>query len=131
MRSLTGCARPTKSTCRSPYCEWGPYCGDGTVQSPEEQCDEGLDNVLYAADGTGCGSDCLPAPYCGDGIRNGPEECDDPEGNTGEYGGCNEDCTLAPYCGDGVIQSSEGEQCDDGPIGSFNCTPDCLARVPW
>ncbi len=111
-------------------CEWGPYCGDGTVQSPEEQCDEGLDNVLYSADGTGCGSDCVPAPYCGDGIRNGPEQCDDPEGNTGAYGGCNADCTLAPYCGDGVVQASEGEQCDEGPIGSLSCTPDCLSRVP-
>ncbi|MBN2193297.1 MAG: DUF4215 domain-containing protein [Polyangiaceae bacterium] len=110
-------------------CEWGPYCGDGTVQSPEEECDDGTDNVLYSADGQGCGPDCVPAPYCGDGIRNGPEECDyGTENNTGEYGGCSEDCTLAPYCGDGLIQADEGEECDDGPVGSLNCSPDCRIR---
>ena len=110
-------------------CEWGPYCGDGT-KDPQEECDEGVDNRAYSADGTGCGYDCKRAPYCGDGIRNGPERCDlGEENNTGDYGTCNPDCTQSPYCGDGVVQRSFGEECDDGPTGSLNCTVSCRSRV--
>jgi fibro-slime domain-containing protein len=110
-------------------CEWGPYCGDGTLQPPE-LCDNGALNRAYTRDAGGCGYDCKPAPYCGDGERNGPEQCD--EGttkNAGTYGGCNADCTLAPRCGDRVVQSAHGEQCDDGPIGSLDCTADCRSRT--
>jgi fibro-slime domain-containing protein len=40
-------------------CDWGPYCGDGTVD-PGETCDEGAGNV--SADEAGlCGYDCRPA----------------------------------------------------------------------
>jgi len=109
-------------------CTWGPYCGDGDINGPET-CDDGPDNTLYSADGEGCGPDCEPAPYCGDGIRNGSEQCDDgEEENTGEYGGCNPDCTRAPHCGDYEVQTDEGEECDDGPVGSLDCTPDCRGR---
>ncbi len=111
-------------------CTFGPYCGDGELDEPEEACDLGARNSSYAADGEGCGYDCQPAPYCGDGVRNGPEACDDGEDeNTGEYGSCNPDCTLAPYCGDRVVQRDEGEQCDDGPQGSVECSIDCRVRV--
>ena len=110
-------------------CIWGPYCGDGDVAA-EETCDDGADNVLYAASGGGCGPDCEPAPYCGDGVRNGPEQCDlGSDENTGEYGGCKEDCTRAPYCGDRIVQASQGESCDAGPIGSLNCSPECQQRI--
>ena len=109
-------------------CVWGPYCGDGHLD-PEETCDDGDENTLYSAAPGACGPDCEPAPYCGDGIRNGSEACDDgTDENTGEYGGCNPNCTRAPYCGDGVVQADEGEECDDGPIGSLSCTPGCIQR---
>lgn len=112
-------------------CEWGPYCGDGEVQSAYEACDLGMDNASYSSDGEGCGYDCQPAPYCGDGVRNGStEKCDDgTANNTGAYGGCNADCTLAPHCGDSIIQTKEGEDCDDGPIGSLSCGVDCQFRT--
>lgn len=110
-------------------CTWGPYCGDGNLD-PEEKCDEGLDNTLYSASGEGCGYDCAPAPYCGDGVRNGPEECDDgTDENTGDYGECSPECELGPRCGDGVVQRSEGEECDEGPIGSVTCSPECRSRA--
>ncbi|MFC1641252.1 DUF4215 domain-containing protein [Myxococcota bacterium] len=109
-------------------CTWGPYCGDGQVDA-DEACDDGTENTLYSHSGEGCGPDCQPVPYCGDGERNGPEECDDgSDDNTGDYGACKPDCTLAPRCGDGKVQASEGEECDEGPIGSLTCTPDCRAR---
>ncbi len=108
-------------------CEFGPFCGDGEPNGPEI-CDEGVDNVSYAAAKGGCSYDCQVAPWCGDGERNGPEQCDlGVDGNTGEYGTCNADCTFAPRCGD---KKKEGtEQCDDGPTGSLSCTPTCKRRV--
>jgi hypothetical protein len=110
-------------------CDWGPYCGDGQLDATET-CDDGLNNRAYSSSGQGCGYDCEPAPYCGDGERNGPEQCDlGTAQNTGDYGTCETNCTLAPRCGDRVLQRPEGEECDDGPIGSVNCRPDCKLRV--
>jgi fibro-slime domain-containing protein len=109
-------------------CEWGPYCGDGN-KDPAEACDDGPKNTAYSTAPGACGFDCLPAPYCGDGERNGPEQCDlGTAANTGAYGGCNADCTRAPFCGDRIVQGDKGEECDDGPTGSFDCTPSCALR---
>jgi fibro-slime domain-containing protein len=109
-------------------CEWGPYCGDGK-KDPTEVCDNGSRNTAYSSESNGCGYDCQPAPYCGDGERNGPEQCDlGKSQNTGAYGKCNLDCTLAPYCGDRVKQFGNGEECDDGPTGSTQCSPQCKNR---
>jgi fibro-slime domain-containing protein len=72
-------------------CTLGPYCGDGTVQSPPESCDNGKANQPTAtAYGKGvCTAACTPAPYCGDGIVQSQfgETCD---GTTG----CTSTCTL-------------------------------------
>lgn len=109
-------------------CEWGPYCGDGEVNG-SEQCDDGVNNVAYSHDGTGCSYECKKnVPYCGDGVRNGPEQCDEGSRNDGRYGGCTPECTRAPHCGDGIVQADEGEECDDGPAGSAECTQTCARR---
>ena len=58
-------------------CQWGPYCGDGIVQSPPESCDLGSQDT--ASHGTqGCTPGCQAPAYCGDGIvqTNEGEECD-------------------------------------------------------
>lgn len=110
-------------------CVFGPYCGDSITNGPE-QCDDGPNNTHYSVVGVACGYDCQTAPYCGDGVRNGPEQCDlGSAGNSGDYGGCNPTCTRAAYCGDRVVQEGEGEECDDGPNGSLECTPDCQERI--
>ena len=66
----------------------GPYCGDGTVEEPQEECDDGIDNVVVYG-----------------GIV-------DP----GRSPGCTPSCTLAPYCGDFVVDQEFGEWCDQGTI---------------
>jgi hypothetical protein len=39
--------------CR-PDCTPGPYCGDGVVDLPEEECDLGPDNDPYGARALSC-----------------------------------------------------------------------------
>ena len=108
-------------------------CGDGVLQTPGEECDDG-----NATSGDGCSDTCAVEPgyvcpvpdamcraaACGDGVVAGLELCDD--GNTQSDDGCSEVCTLEPghacptpgelcvetVCGDGVVEGSEA--CDDG-----------------
>ncbi len=112
------------------------WCGDGVVD-PNEECDDG--NTI---DGDGCQGDCT-LPFCGDGIVDMEEQCDDGPYNsdtepdacrttcvlhscedgvvdTGEecdHGGesatCDSDCTFVE-CGDGTVNTTTGEECDDG-----------------
>ncbi len=74
-------------------CKYGPYCGDGVPNAPEEQCDNGV------ANGNGYGRDvctraCKFAHYCGDGfvdIAYG-EECDFGPANGTDI--CTADCKI-------------------------------------
>jgi cysteine-rich repeat protein len=79
-------------------------CGDGLVNKPYEECDDGnIDNS------DGCLTTCVTA-VCGDGfVKAGVELCDD--ANLDNADACDQRCTL-PSCGDGVVD--EGEACDDG-----------------
>jgi cysteine-rich repeat protein len=63
-------------------------CGDGIVNSPTEECDDGTDNANVA---DACRTDCL-LPKCGDGIVDDDEDCDD--SNLWNIDGCDEDCTV-------------------------------------
>ena len=73
----------------------------------------------------------LTISNCGDSLVSPPEECDVP-GETGEYSTtiagrqCDVDCNFGPYCGDGLLQTTFGEECDDGNNeGEDFCTADC------
>jgi fibro-slime domain-containing protein len=89
-------------------CKLGAYCGDGHADSPQEQCDDGVNN---GTPGSACQIDCTPK--CGNGRVDAGEACDLGAGkNTGAYNGCNADCTAGPYCGDGFQDPKE--DCDDG-----------------
>lgn len=65
-------------------CKFGPSCGDGVVNGPEE-CDDGVNASAYGAT-TGCGPGCLVPHYCGDGKVDFAygEKCDDgPDNGSG------------------------------------------------
>ncbi|MBI2463921.1 hypothetical protein HYV57_03110 [Candidatus Peregrinibacteria bacterium] len=100
------------------------FCGDGTVQKPNEkhtggpnndgneECDDGNNN-----NGDGCSSTCANeggGPRCGDKNIDTGEQCDDGNNNNGD--GCSSTCANegggGPRCGDKNIDT--GEQCDDG-----------------
>lgn len=78
---------------------------------------------------------------CGNGIMESGEECDNGSSNTvfpctpGEYNSpctyCKTDCTKiiveGEHCGDSTIQTSQGEECDDGnTINNDGCDENCL-----
>jgi len=100
-------------------------CGDGIVQAPREQCDDGAAKNGTAA--SACDARCKWK--CGNGVVEPPETCDDGV-NNGSYGTCTADCKLAGYCGDGIKQSPP-EECDLGagneanPYGPGKCTTSC------
>jgi fibro-slime domain-containing protein len=94
-------------------CTLAPYCGDDIVETPPEQCDNGVNQVTYGGATKQCGPGCLWAPYCGDGKVSNGEQCDQGSANGSGYGYCTSSCTLGPRCGDGIVQNPP-EQCDDG-----------------
>ena len=120
----------------NPDCTRGPYCGDGIVQNPPEQCDDGVNLVVYGGTSKQCGPGCRWAPYCGDGVVSNGEQCDNGANNvpasSNPYGSglCTTACTLAPYCGDGVVEAANGEECDDGPNnGSSGSKCDAMCKL--
>ncbi|MGB1275979.1 MAG: DUF4215 domain-containing protein, partial [Nannocystaceae bacterium] len=104
-----------------------PYCGDGLVHEPTEQCDPGSDD-----DGV-CLPDCTLPASCGDGILHELESCDlGPDNSDVEYGlpgGCSNLCNPIPYCGDGSIDE-DNEGCDDGNNNDNDaCTNACQQNL--
>jgi hypothetical protein len=83
------------------------FCGDGTVQAGEEECDGPTERCAYGQMScTTCSSSCR------------------------EVAG-----QLTGYCGDGTVQSNQGEACDPASsaccdnncqLDGSDCTPDCL-----
>eukprot|EP00977_Amphora_coffeiformis_P026373 scaffold25842_cov198-Amphora_coffeaeformis.AAC.28 len=99
-------------------------CGNGIVETPEEQCDDG--NII---DGDGCNSMCqlesLPQD-CGDGVMQGNEQCDD--GNNDNGDGCSATC-VEEFCGDGITNNNN-EECDDGNNDDGDgCSATCVQEI--
>ena len=116
-------------TCNA-NCTLTAYCGDGIVQTPPEQCDDGSNVTIYDNTKAACAPGCVRPHYCGDGILDSSygELCDSGTANNSDsaYGPglCNTKCMPAPYCGDGI--KTANEQCDDGIA---NGTPASLCAV--
>lgn len=131
-RTVDSCPRPPKT------CPASGACGDGCLDTPAEECDDG-----NTRDNDGCSASCKKE-FCGDGVVNNrfeecdpgsntadcyqcrtvqcgdcrvspPETCDDGGGNSTSGDGCSTSCQRE-YCGDGVTQQGLGEQCDDGGL---------------
>lgn len=104
-------------------------CGDGTLQSRYERCDQDFSCIAQAwmvvsqgyypdpaADAT-CASDCKRIDLsscgrCGDGVHQANfEGCDD--GNFSDFDDCNSQCHPT-FCGDGIVNrdSKRKEVCD-------------------
>src|SRR5664280_523445 len=128
-----------------------PGCGDGKVNQPSEQCDDG--NTIA---GDGCNGACQIEPNytcppaggactlnfrCGDGVVNPGEACD--EGQYQGSPGCSADCkTQDPgykcvagqacvplyVCGNGRIE--QGETCDPPNPGN-GCSATCQTEAGW
>lgn len=76
----------------------------------------------------------LTTSICGNETVDAGEECD-VLGETGSYSTtilgrqCDVDCSFGPYCGDGILQTTFGEECDDGnnANGDF-CSSTCTVE---
>jgi hypothetical protein len=73
---------------------WGPYCGDGIVQGPEE-CDHGAGNG-QGSGVSGCTLSCRRYHYCGDGVVDPTvgDECDFGALNGQPQVPCNAACAV-------------------------------------
>ena len=79
----------------NPDCTLPPRCGDGIVQNPPEQCDDGVNLSLYGT-ATGCAPGCRTPPYCGDGNVDASfgEECDLGANNGQPGNDCDSHCQV-------------------------------------
>jgi fibro-slime domain-containing protein len=106
-------------------CTLAPNCGDKMVQTPQEECDDGVNLTTYNATKK-CGPGCKWASHCGDGQIDGAyEQCDQGADNGKGYGYCTLDCKLGPRCGDSIVQKDAGEECD----GTAACNTECKTII--
>lgn len=103
-------------------CTSDETCGNGVLDLPQEQCDDGPDGSEF------CGPTCVPR-FCGNGEMDPGEVCDD--GNLDGGDGCGPACNSREVCGNGVADFGSGEQCDDGNFRSHDgCSSRCSVELP-
>ena len=120
----------TYGTCNAD-CTRPAYCGDGVPNSPQEQCDDGVNLSSYGGASKACAPGCVWAPYCGDGKADTAygEACDQGTNNGKGYGYCSATCGLGPRCGDGL--TTDAEECDHGAQNGMpgdTCTATCTLK---
>ena len=108
------------------------WCGDGTVNTPE-QCDDsgtipndGCSSICVVETGWKCfGEPSVCEEICGDGNIVGDEVCDD--NNTEPCDECSSDCLrIDNDCGDGIPECDE--DCDDdNPNNNDDCLDTCVS----
>ena len=110
---------------RDPNFRASPTCGNGRMDNPAEQCDDG-----NTRNGDGCSAQCTVEGACGNGDVESSEECDPaaPATQCGGNAACSMFCVCGNYCGDGRIGGTE--QCDDGNAGTGDgCRPNCTLEI--
>jgi hypothetical protein len=114
-----------------------PFCGDGQVNRPSEQCDPPGSSC---PGGGFCKSDCT-CPSCGDGVVNQPSEQCDPPGSATCGGGrtCNPDCTcpsaclfptVVPAAGGTLTATTAGPSTLQGSCGYFGTPEEVFQWTP-
>jgi len=141
------CAKDPNDPTHTLPCTVTFKCGDGVI-NPGEQCDQGTfqGSPGCSADcktqnpGYKCspGTQCVAQYVCGNGRIEPSETCDPPKIGQGCDANCKTEpgwrcvpgsCNKLPFCGDGIVQSTVGEQCDEGTFqGSPGCSKDCLTQ---
>jgi cysteine-rich repeat protein len=91
-------------------CTWGPFCGDGVVNGPPEQCDLGKGNGTLGRNG--CTLGCTRPHFCGDGLLDTD---------------LHEDCDLGDL--NGVKIDRQGNPSND-PDAKVLCDLDCRYLLP-
>lgn len=126
--STPGCSSDCLNEGSTPAGAIAGICGDSVVQSPAEDCDDG---ILNGAAGDSCSSTCLfvgvsACTYsgekncCGDGDASEKgKECDDFNSTSGD--GCSSICLLEgssasyaspSWCGDSTVGTGEASACE-------------------
>lgn len=105
------------------------FCGNGILEGPDEECDDG-----DAVEGNGCDTNCTTS-RCGNGVVASGEQCDD--GNTAAGDCCSATCTFSAdpcddgdlctgpdVCSAGTCAAGEAVSCDDSnPCTQDSCDP--------
>ena len=96
-------------------CTYGPFCGDGKVQTDNggnEECDLGKKNGDTSLGKDGCSIGCLKPHFCGDNIVDPREDCD-----LGDRNGKTLDSSLQP------------SDSTDPKVAKIYCNTDCSIPV--
>jgi len=91
----------------------GGVCGDGDVDTPNEDGDDEECDDSNTRDGV-----CSNNPDIDCNMETADADCDDGDDDFCEFDGCSHDCKLMHYCGNGVVESPE-EECDGDNLGAF------------
>ena len=115
-----GCPGPNNNSTYggcSTQCTWGPFCGDGTLQTQPagpEQCDLGKQNGAAADAQNRCDLTCRNPRVCGDGVADTD---------------LGEDCDLGPNNGLKLDEQMQPVSDPQSTAGQVYCTPECLIPV--
>ncbi len=124
-------------------------CGDG-IRAYGEECDDGNtkngdgcnarcrieDGAICSSNSIGSKSKCSSGS-CGDGKVGKNEQCDNgSKTKNGTDTACYPNCKLINRnlgsCGNGTLETSKGEECDDGnKVGGDGCSPSCKIEAAF